>query len=61
MAARAGQLVADVLARELGRVQEDLLAERLQGCFRYSMNGKAPPAGDPILVALETYSYWLAK
>ena len=36
-------------------------AERLQGCFRYSMNGKAPPAGDPILVALETYSYWLAK
>ncbi|KFG94283.1 cytochrome C [Burkholderia paludis] len=35
-------------------------AERLQGCFRYSMNGKAPPAGDPILVALETYSYWLA-
>ena len=32
------------------------------GCFRYSMNGaKAPPAGDPILVALETYSYWLAK
>ena len=22
---------------------------------------QAPPAGDPILVALETYSYWLAK
>ncbi|MGU7775970.1 c-type cytochrome [Burkholderia sp. MR1-5-21] len=36
-------------------------AERLQGCFSYSMNGKAPPNGDPILVALETYSYWLAK
>ena len=36
-------------------------AERLQGCFRYSMNGKAPPNGDPILVALETYAYWLAK
>jgi thiosulfate dehydrogenase len=35
--------------------------ERLQDCFRFSMNGKAPPAGDPILVALETYSYWLAK
>lgn len=36
-------------------------AERLQGCFRFSMNGKAPPAGDPVLVALETYAYWLAK
>jgi thiosulfate dehydrogenase len=35
--------------------------ERLQDCFRYSMNGKAPPAGDPVLVALESYSYWLAK
>jgi thiosulfate dehydrogenase len=35
-------------------------AERLQGCFRFSMNGKAPPYGDPVLVALETYAYWLA-
>ncbi len=35
-------------------------AERLQGCFRFSMNGKAPPAGDPVLVALETYAYWLS-
>lgn len=35
-------------------------AERLQGCFRFSMNGKPPPAGDPVLVALETYAYWLA-
>lgn len=36
-------------------------AERMQGCFRYSMNGKAPPLGDPVLVALETYAFWLAK
>ncbi|MGH8504533.1 MAG: c-type cytochrome [Stenotrophobium sp.] len=36
-------------------------SERLQGCFRFSMNGKAPPPGDPVLVALETYAYWLAK
>lgn len=36
-------------------------AERLQGCFQYSMNGKAPPAGDPVLVALETYAYWMSK
>jgi thiosulfate dehydrogenase len=36
-------------------------AERLQGCFRFSMNGKAPPLGDKVLVALETYSAWLAR
>jgi len=35
--------------------------QRLQDCFRYSMNGKLPPAGDPILVALESYAYWLAS
>ena len=38
----------------------DDFASRLQGCFRFSMNGKAPPLGDEILRALETYSYWLA-
>lgn len=36
-------------------------AERLQGCFQYSMNGTAPPLGDPVLVALESYAYWLAS
>lgn len=36
-------------------------AERLQGCFSYSMNGRAPPLGDPVLVALESYSYWMAR
>lgn len=36
-------------------------AARVQGCFSYSMNGKPPPLGDPVLVALESYSYWLAK
>lgn len=36
-------------------------AERLQGCFEFSMNGKAPPLGDPVLVALESYAYWLAS
>ena len=35
--------------------------ERLQGCFMYSMNGKAPPAGSPELIALETYSFWMAQ
>jgi len=36
-------------------------AERLQGCFRFSMNGKAPPLGGDTLLALESYSYWMAK
>lgn len=36
-------------------------AERLQGCFRYSMNGEAPPLGDKVLVALESYAYFLAR
>lgn len=35
--------------------------ERLQGCFEFSMNGKVPPLGDPVLVALESYAYWLAS
>lgn len=34
--------------------------ERLQGCFRFSMNGKAPPPDSEIIKALTTYSYWLA-
>ncbi|CFU48383.1 c-type cytochrome [Bordetella pertussis] len=37
------------------------LSERLQGCFRYSMNGESPPADDPTLVALQSYMYWLAS
>jgi thiosulfate dehydrogenase len=35
--------------------------ERLQGCFEFSMNGKAPPLGDPVLVALESYTVFLSK
>ncbi len=35
--------------------------ERLQGCFEYSMNGRAPALGSKELVALETYSHWLAQ
>lgn len=37
------------------------MEERLQGCFRYSMNGKPPPAGSKELTAMVTYSYWLAS
>lgn len=35
--------------------------ERLRDCFWYSMNGKPPPRGDRVLVALEAYSYFLAR
>ena len=35
--------------------------ERLQGCFRFSMNGKAPAQGSKELIALTSYSFWLAK
>ncbi|SFI64499.1 thiosulfate dehydrogenase [Pseudomonas guineae] len=35
-------------------------AERLQGCFQFSMNGKAPDATGPVIAALTAYSYWLA-
>jgi len=34
--------------------------ERIQGCFKFSMNGKAPAADSPEMVALVTYSYWMA-
>lgn len=33
---------------------------RLQGCFRYSMNGAAPPLDDKVIVALESYAFYLA-
>lgn len=36
-------------------------AERLQGCFMYSMDGKAPPLGHEVLAALEAYSFWMAS
>lgn len=42
------------------------LEERIQGCFTYSMNaqaspaGKAPPPGDDIYKDLMIYMYWLA-
>ena len=35
-------------------------AQRLQGCFRYSMNGKVPPADSAVIVGLTAYAHWLA-
>ncbi|WP_322998960.1 c-type cytochrome [Castellaniella sp.] len=37
------------------------LAERLQGCFQFSMNGKMPPADSDAIVDLESYMYWMAQ
>lgn len=36
------------------------LEERIQGCFRFSMNGTPPAADSPTMVALVSYFHWLA-
>ncbi|MEO8999005.1 MAG: c-type cytochrome [Rhodanobacter sp.] len=41
--------------------QVNTFGERMQGCFRFSMNGKAPPLDSAEMVALETYAWWMAK
>lgn len=33
---------------------------RLQGCFRFSENGKVPALGSKTIIDLEAYSFWLA-
>lgn len=35
--------------------------ERLAGCFRFSMNGKAPASDSKEMIALVAYSFWLAQ
>lgn len=35
-------------------------AERMQGCFKFSMNGVAPAADSDVINALTAYSYWLS-
>jgi thiosulfate dehydrogenase len=45
--------------KKTGKV--DTIEERIQGCFMYSMNGKAPPVDSEIMKSLVTYHYWLAK
>jgi len=35
-------------------------AERMQGCFSFSMNGTPPPADSEVILALTAYSYWLS-
>ncbi|WEN15658.1 c-type cytochrome [Rhodanobacter sp. AS-Z3] len=45
--------------KKTGKV--NTFGERLQGCFRFSMNGKAPPLDSAEMVALETYAWWMSK
>src|SRR6516225_8833206 len=37
------------------------MAMRIQGCFRFSMNGTPPPDDSEIMTALQTYFFWLAR
>ena len=41
--------------------QVDTIQSRIQGCFRYSMNGKPPALDSKEMTALVTYHYWLAS
>ncbi|HEX6550297.1 MAG TPA: c-type cytochrome [Gammaproteobacteria bacterium] len=40
--------------------QINTIEARVQGCFRFSMNGTPPPADSPEMTALVTYFHWLA-
>jgi thiosulfate dehydrogenase len=45
--------------RKTGEVND--YGQRLQGCFRYSMNGMPPPLDSDEIRALEAYSFWMAS
>lgn len=34
---------------------------RMQGCFKYSMDGTPPPADSEVMTALVTYGFWMAE
>ncbi|MFH4803435.1 c-type cytochrome [Vibrio diabolicus] len=61
--ANAAPLWAAYMAYPAYRKKNDRVnsyADRIQGCFEYSMNGKAPAYDSPEIVALSAYAYWLA-
>ena len=37
------------------------IQHRIQGCFKYSMDGTPPPANGEVLTALVAYGHWMAK
>ena len=40
--------------------QINTFEQRLEGCFRFSMNGRMPPSDHLVVVSLVTYAFWLA-
>ncbi|MCC6194080.1 MAG: c-type cytochrome [Burkholderiales bacterium] len=40
--------------------QVNTFGQRLEGCFRYSMNGRVPPANGAVITGLTAYAFWLA-
>ena len=40
--------------------QVNTFEKRLEVCFRYSMNGRMPPADSAVITGLVAYAYWLA-
>ena len=41
--------------------QVNTLEERIQGCFRFSLNGTPPPVGSKTMKALIAYSFWVSR
>lgn len=63
MKANAAPLWAAYMSYPAYRKKNDKVnsyAERIQGCFTYSMNGQPPAQNSPELVALSAYAYWQA-
>ncbi len=61
--AGAAPLWAAYVAYPAFRTKDHLVntfERRLDGCFRYSMNGRMPPADSAVIVGLVAYSFWLA-
>ncbi|MFM2657881.1 c-type cytochrome [Vibrio owensii] len=61
--ANAAPLWAAYMAYPAYRKKNDKVnsyADRIQGCFTYSMNGKPPAKDSKELEALSAYAYWLA-
>jgi thiosulfate dehydrogenase len=40
--------------------QVNTFEQRLEACFRFSMNGRVPPANSAVITGLTAYSFWLA-
>lgn len=40
--------------------QINTFEQRLEGCFRFSMNGTMPPSDSLVVVSLVSYAFWLA-